>query len=99
MMAFISLLMFYELYTYRERIKMMIIGILTIFMSNVVRILVICLILYFGGNNWFYFAHAIFGRIVFYALTIILYFNVFTKPHIKRQRVGQFSYEKEDLSE
>ena len=99
MMAFTSLVMFYELYTYRERIKLIIVGILYIFASNVLRILVICFILYFCGNNWFYFAHAIFGRLVFYALTIILYFNVFTKPHIKRQRVGQFTYEKEEPHE
>ncbi|MCR5737363.1 MAG: exosortase family protein XrtG [Eubacterium sp.] len=98
-MAFLALLWFFEIYTTKEKIKISILGILFVFAANVIRIFTICTIIYFGGNDWFYFAHSIFGRIVFYALTIYLYFSVFTKPHIKRQKVGQFSYEKEEEDE
>ncbi len=98
-MAFLSLLWFFEIYNLKEKIKYSILGVLFVFVANVVRLLVICTIIYFGGNDWFYFAHSIFGRIVFYALTVYLYFSVFTKPHIQRQKVGQFSYEKEDEDE
>ncbi len=98
-MAFLALLWFFEIYTTKEKVKYSVIGVLFVFAANVIRIFTICTIIYFGGNDWFYFAHSIFGRIVFYALTVYLYFSVFTKPHIQRQKVGQFSYEKEEEDE
>jgi len=92
MVAFISLLWFFSVYNTAEKAILSVIGVAWIIFSNVIRILVICIIIYYGGNNVFYFAHTIFGRIVFYALSVTLYFYVFTKAHIVRQKVGQFHY-------
>lgn len=92
MVAFISLLWFFSIYNTAEKAIISVLGISWIFLSNVIRILVICIIIYYGGNNVFYFAHTIFGRIVFYGFSVVLYFYVFTKAHIVRQKVGQFSY-------
>lgn len=92
--AYISLLMFFELYDMYERVILSVIGTLAIFLFNVIRIFTICTMIYFGGNEIFYFAHAIVGRFLFYILSIALYFYVFTKPHIVRQTVGRFSYRK-----
>jgi len=92
--AFVSLLLFFEIYDLYERVVLSVVGVLTIFVSNVIRIVVISWMIYFGGNDIYYFAHSIVGRFVFYALSIALYFCVFTKPHIIRQRVGRFSYSK-----
>ncbi len=91
-LAFLSLLWFYPLYNPAEKTVISIGGIGWIFFSNVIRIFIICIVIYYGGNNVFYFAHTLFGRLVFYTLSVILYFNVFTKPHIVRQKVGVFSY-------
>ena len=90
--AYISLIMFFELYDMYERVILSVIGILAIFMFNVLRIFTICTIIYFGGNDMYYLSHAIVGRFLFYILSIALYFYVFTKPHIVRQTVGRFSY-------
>ena len=95
MMAFLALLWFFDVYSKKENIKYSLMGIVFIFGANVIRIFTICFIIYFGGNNWFYFAHSIFGRLIFYVLTVILYFDVFTKAQIKRQKIGSFSYEEE----
>lgn len=97
-MAFIALLWFFDVYTKKEKVKYSILGTLYIFIANVIRIFVICLVINIGGNNMFYFAHSIVGRLVFYALTVILYFYVFTKAHILRQVVGNFSYEEEAVT-
>lgn len=91
-MAYLSLLSFFRVYTRSERAAVAVIGILGIIMSNVVRIIVICSMIYFGGSDLYYLAHTIVGRLVFYALTVVLYFYVFTKPHIVRMKVGKFSY-------
>lgn len=91
--AFTSLLWFFNVYNYYEMIVVNILGFIWIFMANILRIFIICLLIYFFGNNIFYFAHTIFGRLVFYAFSIALYYFVFTKSHIIRQKVGNFNYE------
>lgn len=90
--AFSSLLWFFPLYSIVEKLVVNIIGILWIFLSNIIRMTSICLLVYFFGNDIFFFAHAIFGRIIFYTLSIILFFYVFTRAQIMKQRVGKFRY-------
>lgn len=91
-LAFISLLWFFPLYNTAEKAVISVAGIGWIFFANVIRIFVICAIIFYGGNDIFYFAHTVFGRIIFYGLSVTLYFYVFTKAHIVRQKVGGFSY-------
>lgn len=92
-MAFSSMLWFFSVYQVYEKIIINILGVFWIFGANVIRIFVICTLIYFYGNDIFYFAHTIFGRIVFYGLSIALYFHVFTRPQILRQKIGSFQYE------
>ena len=90
--AFSCLLWFFPLYNTFEKVLINLAGIVWIFLANVLRIFIICLLIYCFGNNIFYFAHTVFGRIVFYGFSIVLYFYVFTKPHVLRQKVGQVTY-------
>lgn len=90
--AFTSLLWFFPLYSVAEKFVINLIGIIWIFASNIIRMTAICLLVYFFGNDVFFFAHAIFGRIIFYALSIILFFYVFTRAQILKQKVGKFKY-------
>lgn len=92
MMVFISLLTFFQVYEVWQRLVIGIIGCITIFFSNVCRIFVICLIIKAGGNDMYYFAHTIVGRLFFYLLAILLYYFVFTRAQIKKQKVGGFNY-------
>lgn len=91
-LAFTALLWFFPVFNTLEKIMYNIAGIIWIFISNVFRIFIICVIVHYYGNNSFYFAHTIFGRIIFYVLSIILYFYVFTRSQIKRQKVGNVLY-------
>lgn len=90
--AFLALLLFFSVYSMKERILLGTIGCIWILLANVVRIIVICELIYFLGADIYFIAHAIIGRIVFYVLSILLYFYVFTKPQIIRTRLGKFSY-------
>lgn len=92
-MAFTSLLFFFDVYSFYEKIVVSILGVVWILLANIIRIYVICILIYFFGNNIFYFAHTIFGRLVFYGFSVVLYFYVFTKSHVIRQKVGSFSYD------
>ena len=96
MMAFVSLLAFFEVYEIWQRGIVGVLGCVAIFFSNVIRITVICLIISIGGNSTYYIAHTIIGRIVFYILSILLYYYVFTHAQIIRQRIGGFSYASSD---
>lgn len=90
--AYLSLLTFYRVYTRNERIILAVIGVWSIILANVLRIIVICEMIHFGGSRLYYLAHSLVGRLVFYALTVILYFYVFTKPQIVRMKVGGITY-------
>ncbi|MEG0614837.1 MAG: exosortase family protein XrtG [Oscillospiraceae bacterium] len=91
-LAFVAMLWFFPVYNLMEKFVISIAGMLWIFASNLIRIFLICTLIYFFGNDMFFFAHTIFGRIVFYGLSILLYFYVFTKSQVVRQKVGNFNY-------
>lgn len=92
MMVFISLLTFFQVYEVWQRVVIGILGCIAIFFSNVCRIFLICIIIKVGGNDMYYFAHTIIGRLFFYMLAILLYYFVFTRAQIKKQKVGGFNY-------
>lgn len=91
-MAYVSLLMFFQVYSKWERLLIGIVGVGYIILANAIRITVICEVIHFGGTDMYYMAHTIIGRILFYGLSILLYFYVFTKPQIVRMKLGKFSY-------
>lgn len=95
MTIFISLVAFFPVYDIVQKIYITVIGLFGIFMANVVRLCSICLIVYWFGNESFYFAHTILGRLIFYTISIGLYYYIFTKSQIKKQRIGSFSYVKD----
>lgn len=92
-LAFLALLWFFPLYHTYEKSVLSVVGGFAIFVSNVLRIFVICLIIYMFGESSYFIAHTIIGRLVFYACTVALYFFVFTKSQIIRQKVGGFKFD------
>lgn len=94
--AFISLLAFYGIYNIPERIYIGVIGTLYTMLTNGLRIAVICTMIHFLGTDYYYVAHTIVGRIVFYVLQVILYFYIFTKPHVLKMKTGDFGYNKKE---
>ncbi len=92
MMAFVALLAFFEVYDIGQRIIVSLVGCICIFTFNIIRIMVICVIIYKFGSGSYYVAHTILGRIIFYSFTVILYYYVFTRQQIIKQKVGGFQY-------
>lgn len=90
--AFISLVSFFSGYNVPRKLAINIIGVFYIVFANILRILSIILIINVFGSEYYYIAHTLIGRIIFYVLTIILYFIVFTKHQIINQKVGNFEY-------
>ena len=91
-MAFLSLLVFFRVYTVGERIIVGVAGTVYIILCNVLRILLICFSVHFFGMDAYYVVHTFIGRIVFYILSVLLYYYVFTKPQVIQMKVGNFTY-------
>lgn len=94
--AYLSLLVFFGVYSVWEKIVLSVLGSLSIFCANILRIVIIGGMIHACGSDIYFIAHTVVGRLVFYGFTIMLYFYVFTKGQIKRQRIGNFNY---DISE
>lgn len=93
MLVFISLIAFFNVYNVKQKILVSLQGILWIIFSNVVRLFSICCIIHYFGNESYYFAHTIVGRLVFYGMSIWFYFRTFTRTQILKQKVGEFGYD------
>jgi len=91
-LVFLSLLIFFPAYKWYEKIWVGIAGVAGVMAANVLRLTVICVMIHVYGNEIYYLAHTIVGRMLFYALSIMLYFYIFTRRQIKQQKVGDFSY-------
>jgi exosortase family protein XrtG len=91
----ISIVSFFPLFSLKEKIWYSFIGYVYTTLANAIRLLVISYIIYLNGNNSYYIAHSFVGRVVFYILTIMLYFYIISRNQIKSQKVGNFEYEAE----
>lgn len=91
-MAFECLLAFFDVYTTPEKIIVGIIGFCSIMLANALRIVIICLSVHFLGMGVYYIVHTFIGRLFFYGFSVLLYFYVFTKPHVIKMKVGSFAY-------
>lgn len=91
--AFLSLLAFFNVYSRAEKVWVGILGTVYLIVCNAVRITVICLSVHFFGAAAYAVVHTFIGRLLFYALSVLLYYYVFTKPQILRMKVGIITYE------
>jgi len=80
--AFVSLVAFFPIFNPSERAFFAIFGTLWIYAANVLRLAIVVVIVHFGGGNLFFLAHSMIGRIVFYTLVMMLYYNAFTYSQI-----------------
>ena len=94
MMAYVSMLAFFRVYDWMQRIILSVLGCMMIFFANIIRLFVIGTTIYYFGNDAYYIAHSIVGWIIFYALSVILYYYIFTKSQIVKQKIGGFHYAK-----
>lgn len=90
--AFLSLLLFFDVYNRSEKVLVGIFGISYLILCNAVRITVICMSVRLFGPSAYYIVHTFIGRILFYLLSILLYFYAFTKPQVIRMKVGIITY-------
>ena len=90
-LVFVSLVAFYPIYGFIGKIYHITIGVIYITFINVIRVLMIIFIVQVFGMKYFFIAHTILARLIFFVFVVALYYKTFTVAHISKQIVGDNS--------
>ncbi|MCC6121529.1 exosortase family protein XrtG [Weissella cibaria] len=91
--AYIALVLFFPFFkNLQQRLKLLGFGVIYLLLANMLRLTVTALIIHFLGLPSLIWAHVIVGRLIFYVLTIILYFYVFTRSQVLHIKIGRFDF-------
>lgn len=91
--AYIALVLFFPFFkNLQQRLKLLGFGVSYLLLANMLRVTVTALIIHFLGLPSLIWAHVIVGRLIFYVLTIILYFYVFTRSQVLHIKIGRFDF-------
>jgi exosortase family protein XrtG len=91
--AYITLVLFFPFFkNLQQRLKLLGFGVIYLLLANMLRLTVTALIIHFLGLPSLIWAHVIVGRLIFYVLTIILYFYVFTRSQVLHIKIGRFDF-------
>jgi exosortase family protein XrtG len=82
MAAFTGLVLFYPGFTWLRKAISIPIGVAATYAVNIARILLIVGIIDAQGTDWVFVAHAVFGRVFFFALTVVIYWYIVTRPSV-----------------
>ena len=86
MCIFAGLLLFYPAYGRRQKFLYVTTGIALVYLINMLRLVTVIMLIHWGGRNMMFLAHTLFGRLVFFVLIVGLYWHVFTRPSLKKNK-------------
>ncbi len=93
-LVYLSILLFYPLLSWWKKLMYAALGCLFIYAANLTRLLLISYSIRLFGTTVFFLSHTVFARILFFGLMVLLYYYVFTRMHIRKQRVGDIAYDR-----
>jgi exosortase family protein XrtG len=82
MAAFAGLVGFYPAFGAARKVIVIILGVAATYVLNLGRILLIAAIIDTGGTDWVFYAHAVIGRVAFFAGVIVIFWYLVTRPTI-----------------
>lgn len=80
MAAIVGLTAFYPAFRPGRRALYGVVGLVGTYVANLLRVLLIVAIINAFGTSWVFAAHAVFGRVFFFAFTVALYWFLMTRP-------------------
>ena len=78
-----GMLMFYPGWSIQKRLKYSIIAILATYVANIVRLMVIVIVIHYGGKDTLLVSHTILGRAVFFVGVIAIYWYMISRPTLR----------------
>ncbi len=91
MNAYLSLLIFFPIYNAKEKIILGTLGSLWLYVVNVARVVLVGCVIHFFNLHALFWVHNVFGRLLFYILTIWMYYTVFTHSKLIDKILGRKS--------
>lgn len=79
-----GLIAFYPTFTLKRKAYLLGIGLAATIVANIIRILIIVMITHFYGREAIFIAHAIVGRLFFFAVIITLFWYIITRPTVNK---------------
>ncbi len=89
MTVFTSLICFFPLLYFKKRIYLFFLGNILIFLINILKSFTVILLIKLFSAYSLVMDFDVIGKLIFFALIIILYYFIFTKAQIKNQKVGE----------
>ncbi len=89
MLVFTSLAFFFPFGGVIRKTLSLILGNIYIFIANIIRIIFIALAVKAFGASSYYLVHTLLARILFFGLTVLLYYYTFTSTQLRYQKVGE----------
>ncbi len=81
-----GMLMFYPGWSLRRRTGYAVIAILATYVANIIRLMVIIVVIHYGGKDTLLVSHTILGRAVFFIGVIIIYWYLLSRPTLRTIR-------------
>ncbi len=81
-----GMLMFYPGWSLRRRSGYAVIAILATYVANIIRLMVIVVVIHYGGKDTLLVSHTILGRAVFFIGVIIIYWYLLSRPTLRTIR-------------
>jgi exosortase family protein XrtG len=78
MNAYLSLLFFFPIYKLHEKAVLGLLGSLWLYFINVLRVSLVGIVVHYCNLGALFWVHNVIGRLIFYVLTIWMYYLVFT---------------------
>ncbi|MGL5822166.1 MAG: exosortase family protein XrtG [Sarcina sp.] len=82
-LVFISLILFYPISSTIKKVSLLFIGLISLILANIIRIMFIISMSKFFGIEVYSFTHLFFARILFFIFSALIYYLIFTKVQIK----------------
>ncbi len=78
-----GMLMFYPGWSLRRRLTFTILAILATYAANIIRLMVIVIVIHYGGKDTLLVSHTILGRAVFFVGVILIYWYLLSRPTLR----------------
>jgi len=81
-----GLIIFYPVYRWRKRIAVALFGVVSIYVINLFRLIIVIYLVNVGGRDMSFIAQTLIGRLVFFLLVLALYWRLITKVSLQKIR-------------
>lgn len=76
----VALVLLYPAFNKQRKLMTIIIGVIGTYLINMIRVIIIMALINIYGNSIVFLAHALIGRMFFFAFVVALYWFILTKP-------------------